>query len=129
MNDLLDLTKANRLVLAQAFRENPKVDYLIECVVEGQMGRAYVDSLEEPRAFRIEVGPFWYFAGEAHAPEARGMIECMPAYTILMPSPPAWMELANQVFGSWLLPLTRYSFSTVSLSEAYLQRLLAENEN
>ena len=36
----LELTTANRLRLARAFRHNPRVDYAIDCVLEAQMGQA-----------------------------------------------------------------------------------------
>ena len=35
----LELTKANRLKIARAFRGNKRVDFSIECAIEGQLGR------------------------------------------------------------------------------------------
>jgi hypothetical protein len=49
----LELTKTNRLTLARAFKNNKRVDTSIDCVIEGQMGRAFVDDLHEPTAYRI----------------------------------------------------------------------------
>jgi hypothetical protein len=43
MDHELELTKVNRLKVAQAFRGNKRVDFSIECVVEGQLGRVFVD--------------------------------------------------------------------------------------
>lgn len=62
----LKLTKANRLKVARAFQKNKRVDYSIGCVIEGQMGKAFIDDFIHPTAYRITVGPFWYFA-EKHA--------------------------------------------------------------
>ena len=84
----LELTKANRLRLAGAFREVPRVDYSIDCVIEGQMGRAFVDDPWYPTAYRITTGPFAYFAGGAHT--LGGVLlarELIPGQ-ILMPSSP-----------------------------------------
>ena len=39
----LELTKANRLRLGRAFRHNPRVDCAIDCVLEAQMGQAFMD--------------------------------------------------------------------------------------
>lgn len=61
----LSLTKANRIELAKAFRNVVQVDLSIACVIEGQMGKAFVDNVQSPSAFKIEVGPFCYFAGDA----------------------------------------------------------------
>ena len=63
----LSLTKGNRIRLARAFRGSKRVDIAIDCVVEGQMGNAFADDPENPTAFKIEVGPFCYFAGDARS--------------------------------------------------------------
>jgi GNAT superfamily N-acetyltransferase len=119
----LPLTKLNRLRLAEAFRHNPRVDYSIDCVIEGQMGRAYVDDPANPTAWRITVGPFWYFAGDANSPGGRALLAELPAYNLLMPSPPAWAA-AKETFGERLVTFPRYSFDAGSLSEAHLSAVL-----
>lgn len=52
----LMLTKANRLELARAFRHNKRVDISIDCVIEGQMGKAFVDDPAAPTVFKITQG-------------------------------------------------------------------------
>ena len=64
METELVLNKANRIKLARAFKYVKRVDCSIDCVVEGQMGKVFVDDPNEPRVFRIQVGPFCYFAGD-----------------------------------------------------------------
>jgi GNAT superfamily N-acetyltransferase len=112
----LELTKTNRLKLARAFKNNKRVDTSIDCVVEGQMGRAFVDNLREPTAYRITVGPFWYFAGDAYSTGGNQMLEGFPAYSLFMPSPAPWLVAAQKIYGKRLKPFTRYSFSTAELS-------------
>jgi len=107
----LPLTKANRLQLARAFRHNPRVDYSIDCVVEGQMGRAYTDDLSSPTAYRITIGPFWYFAGDADSPGGRALLSEWPPYNLLMPSPLEWAAAAKAQFGERLVAFPRYSFA------------------
>lgn len=119
----LELSKANRLRLAHAFRNHKRVDCSIDCVVEGQMGRAFADDLRCPTAFRITTGPFWYFAGDASSPGAQALIQDLPAYSLLMPCPPEWMAAAHKVFPDRLVPFTRCSFSPDRLSEAHLAGL------
>ena len=58
------LTKANCIKLEKAFRNVPRVDISIECVLEGQMGKAYVNDLDDPSVYKIQVGPFFYLAGD-----------------------------------------------------------------
>jgi GNAT superfamily N-acetyltransferase len=120
----LSLTQANRLRLAEAFRLNQRVDYSIDCVVEGQMGRAYVDDPERPTAYRITVGPFWYFAGDADGPGGHALLAEFPAYNLLMPSPQEWIEAARETFGERLVGFLRYSLDAATLSEAHLSAVL-----
>lgn len=123
----LELTKANRLKLARAFQKNKRVDYSIDCVIEGQMGKAFVDNLVRPTAYRITVGPFWYFAGEARTPGGYEMLKSLPAYSLFMPSPAEWLEVAKEIYGQHLRPFTRYSFSSIGLSAEHLQEILTKS--
>lgn len=124
MDCALELTRANRLKLARAFQKNKRVDYSIDCVIEGQMGKAFVDSLTHPTAYRITIGPFWYFAGEAHSTGGYQMMSGLPSYCLFMPSPADWLEVAKETFGHDLQPFTRYSFDTAELSVQHLENLL-----
>lgn len=124
MSHKLELTKPDRLHLAEAFRQSPRVDYSIDCVIEGQMGRAYVDDPARPTAWRISIGPFWYFAGDANGPGGRALLAGLPPYNLLMPSPPAWAAAAKETFGDRLVTFPRYSFDAGSLSEAHLSAIL-----
>jgi len=121
----LELNKVNRLKLAQAFYNHKRVDMSIECVIEGQMGKAFVDNPAHPTAYRITLGPFWYFAGEARSAGGRQMMQGFPAYSLLMPSPDAWLAVAREVYGDHLRPFTRYSFSSAELAAEHLTRLLS----
>ena len=118
----LELNKTNRLRLARAFQHNKRVDYSIDCVVEGQMGRAFADDPRHPVAFRITLGPFWYFAGDANSPGGQALIQDL-THSLLMPSPAEWIAAAQKVFQDRLVPYTRYSFSPDQLSEAHLASL------
>lgn len=120
----LELNKANRLKLAQVFRNHPRVDCSIDCVIEGQMGAAFVDDLASPQAYRITIGPFWYFGGEANSPGGVEMMKNFPPYNLLMASAPGWVELAQETFGERLQPFTRYSFSAQALSPEHLESVL-----
>jgi hypothetical protein len=124
MNVELELTKANRLKVARAFRFNKRVDFSIECAIEGQLGKVLVDDPAHPTAYCIRVGPFGYFAGEAHSAGGRRLMQSYPAYHLLMPAPGAWIEAAKEFFGEQLKSFPRYSFSSSQLSSEHLARLL-----
>lgn len=125
----LELKKANRLELARVFRSHKRVDCSIDCVIEGQMGAAFVDDPRAPSVYRITIGPFWYFAGEARSPSGVEMLKNFPPYNLLMPSSPGWAELARELFGERLKTNNRYSFSTAELSTSHLEALLERSEH
>ncbi|NIV31095.1 MAG: GNAT family N-acetyltransferase [Anaerolineae bacterium] len=106
------LTKAHRIRLARAFKHIPRVDMSIDCAIEGQMGRALVDDSQEPTVFKIEVGPFFYFAGDATGPGGRAMLENIVPYTLFMPSSPGWIEAGKTMYGERMVGFDRYSFSS-----------------
>lgn len=123
----LEPNKTNRLKIARAFHNHKRVDFSIDCVVEGQMGKAFVDDLAHPSSYRITIGPFWYFAGETNSPGASQMMKEFPRYNLLMPSPSDWTNLAKEVYGQHLQPFTRYSFSASSLSTEHLASCLKDS--
>lgn len=117
------LTKANRIRLARAFKHVPRVDLSIPCVIEGQMGKAFVDDLQEPTVFMIQTGPFFYFAGDATSPGGREMLENIVPYTLFMPSSPGWLEAGKAMYVERLIGFDRYSFSSEHISADHLGRL------
>jgi GNAT superfamily N-acetyltransferase len=121
------LTKANRIQLARAFRNVPRVDVSIECVIEGQMGKAYLDDLQNPSAYRIQTGPFFYFAGDASGEGAQEMLRNIQPWTQFMPSEEGWLEAGKNMYGEKLLGFDRYSFSSECLSVAHLEKLALES--
>ena len=83
-----------------------------------------VDDAENPTAFRLEQGPFWYYVGDASSAAAKQLMEEMPPYTFLMPSPPAWIDLAKSIFGRNLIQNQRFSFSGDHFSKPHLESIL-----
>ena len=119
-----DLTPAHGLRLARAYSECPRVDTAIDCVIEGQFGKAFVDAIDSPSAFAFTVGPFWYFAGAGTGVAARDLLSVLPRYGLMMPSTPGWLEAARALYGSAWRVFPRYSFSAADLSRSKLATLL-----
>lgn len=119
------LTPHNRIRLARAFGPVPRVDLSIDCVLEAQMGHALADDLERPTAFKIELGPFCYFAGEPDGPGGRDLLAGLAPYTFLMPSAPGWIAAAQERYGARLAGMDRYQFDGAGLAGAHLGQLLA----
>lgn len=117
------LTKANRLRLARAFRNVPRVDISIECVLEAQMGRAFVDDLANPTAFHIQIGPFHYYAGDASGNGGQEMLRDFKPYNLFMSASAGWLDVCQDVYGERLVGFDRYSFSSEHLSRDHIQKL------
>jgi GNAT superfamily N-acetyltransferase len=117
------LTKSNRLHLARAFRDVPRVDISIECVLEDQMGKACVDNLENPSVYKIMVGPFFYLAGDAFSESGQEMLKEIKPYNLLMSASTGWVEAGRKLFGERLVAIERYSFSSKNLSIEQLKQL------
>lgn len=123
------LTKSNRLRLARAFRNVPRVDISIECVLEDQMGRAHVDDLGNPSAFQIQIGPFHYFAGDALGEGGQEMLRAFKPYNLFMSASEGWLNAAQRMFGERFVGFDRYSFSSECLSLGHIQMLCGDNKS
>jgi len=120
------LSRTHRARLARAFSAVPRVDLGIECVIEDQMGRAFVDDVASPSVFLIEqAGFFCYLAGPAGSPAGRDLLAGLPRGRMLMPSSPGWFDAAREMYGKRLLSLPRFSFSSEKLDAGALDGLVA----
>ncbi len=117
------LTKANRIRLARAFRNVPRVDVSIECVLEDQMGAAFVDDIENPSAFMIRIGPFHYFAGNPAGNGGAKLIKGFEPYNLFMSASEGWAEAFQEVFGERFFAIERYIFSSANLSLELIKKL------
>jgi GNAT superfamily N-acetyltransferase len=110
------LTKANRIRLARAFRNVPRVDISITCVLENQMGAAFVDDIENPSAFMVRIGPFHYFAGDPSGNGSAKLVKGFEPYNLFMSASKGWAEAFQEVFGERFFAIERYIFSSENLS-------------
>lgn len=117
------LTKTNRIQLARAFRNVPRVDISIECVLEDQMGFAYVDNADNPSVYMIRIGPFYYFAGDMKGAGALDMIKEFQPYNLFMSASEGWADAFKLVYGERFFKIERYSFSSENLSVEHVGKL------
>lgn len=119
----LALSKANRILLARAFAHVPRLDLGIDCILEGQMGKAFADVEEGGSAFAVQAGPFLYLAGDHTSPAARKMIEELAPGNFLMLSQPGFLEAAKELFGDKLEPVRRVRYSAEWIAREHLDQL------
>ncbi len=121
----LSLSRLNRIRLTRLFQECPRVDIAVDCALEDQMGRAYVDDIDHPRFAMIQSGPFCYFAGDPTLESARKTLQRFPDHTLFMPSAAGWKEAFLAIHQSAATCLERYSYTSAHLLAEPLERLLA----
>lgn len=119
----LKLTKVNRIELARAFKDIKRVDIAIDCVIEDQMGKAFANDSEKSKAYKIEIGPFCYFAGNAESKLINRIMRDFQPGFLLMPSADDWIYAARKIHGDRLIPFERFSFSSENLSVEHLDNL------
>lgn len=122
------LTRPHRIQLARVFPP-PHVDISIDCVIEDQMGKAYVDSVENPQLYMIELdGFFCYFGGDVTSTAGRAFVSKTPHGRMLMAGSDGWQEVVRDVFSSdQLIVLKRYTYASDSLSLDHVQKLISGN--
>lgn len=128
--NLLPLTRSNRLKLARAFRRHTRFDTGIDCAVEGQMGHAFADDVENPTVFLIEQGGFFaYLAGDAHSPVGRALATALsgPKLLITAHAGDPWPAVLQELHGNRLVPVDRYRYSSENITLEHLNSLLNES--
>lgn len=127
---LFPLTRPNRIILAKAFATVPRVDISIECVLQDHMGKAFVDSLDNPKYFMIEMDNFFlYFAGDYKQAAGRDFMSKMPTGRMLMAGTSHWQETVESIFQGQLIKIQRHNHSSDNLSLTHLQTLVKDNPN
>lgn len=118
------LTKANRIELSRAFKNVKRIDIAIDSVIEGQMGRAFTDDAAGPTTFKLQIGPFCYFAGKFESAGAIDMLKHLEPYSLIMVCPERAIDIARELHGERLIRLPRYSFSSEKISLEHVCDLL-----
>ena len=122
------LTRQNRITLARAFAQVPRVDISIQCVLEDQMGAAFVDDDAAPQFFMIELdGFFIYLAGDFTGDPGADFLVQVPGGRMLMAGTAGWHDVVGQVYGERLVTIERYSFSSENLIRQNLEQIAAIN--
>ncbi len=122
------LSRAHRLRIARAFANVPSVDISVDCVIEDQMGEAFVDSMGDPQLFLIDQDHFFcYFAGNLTSDAGRGFLGKAPKGRLYMAGSAGWHDAVQDIFGEEARPIERYSYSSESLSLDHLRSLSGSN--
>ena len=126
---LYPLTRSNRLRVAQAFANVPRIDISIDGVLEDHMGKVFVDSTENPQYFLIEQDSFFcYLAGDFSVDAGRAFLSRLPRGRFLMAGSQGW-DVVQDVYGEGIMPIPRHHYSSNTLAREHLQTLAQNTPN
>lgn len=100
--------KHKRASLAPLFQG--MTDTCILSCLQGHMGEAWVDHLDDPKVAQIIVGDFAFFVGDASIPEAKALLQHIPETIFAIVETEEWKQLIGAVYGRHAVKLERYAF-------------------
>jgi GNAT superfamily N-acetyltransferase len=111
----IPLTKTNRVKVARAFSDHKRYDLTLESVIEGQMGKAFTNNIEDMKLIRVEIEPFNYFAGDPAHSEALTMVKTLKPNSFVLPSQKGFEALIHHAFENQVHVMNRYLYDASHL--------------
>ncbi|MGE7867225.1 GNAT family N-acetyltransferase [Bacillus paramycoides] len=95
--------------------------------LQGHMGNAWVDNLENPTVAQITVGIFVFYAGDPNAEEAEELLYNLPDFTLAIVDSDEWKHRIETVHKGSIEKIQRFRFSKnpEDLDRAHIQKLLS----
>lgn len=102
-------------------------DTSILSYLQGHMGTAYVDNLENPKAAQIIVGIFVFYAGDPHIKETEELLYNLPEFTLAIVNSDEWKLRIESVHSGAIEKFQRYRFekNPEHLKRSHIHNLLS----
>jgi RimJ/RimL family protein N-acetyltransferase len=123
MTILMEIKAADRNALIPLFKDCQYDRVLIDSVLEGNFGSAYVDSVSQPMVARLDSGAFTVLGGNPVVAETKDLLRHAPIYYVT-PQDNEWRNLLQREFGTRISALPFTDFSPISLDLAHLAELI-----
>lgn len=100
---------------------------IILSYLQGHMGTAWVDNLENPTVAQITVGIFVFYAGNPNIKEAEELLNNLPDFTLVIVDSDEWKSRIETVHKGEIEKFKRYSFekNPRHLDRIHLLKLLS----
>ncbi len=100
---------------------------IILSYLQGHMGNAWVDNLENPTVAQITVGIFVFFAGDSNTKEAEELLYNLPDFTLAIVDSDEWKNRIETVHSGSIEKFQRYRFkkNPDHLDKKHIQKLLS----
>ncbi|MDX8046280.1 GNAT family N-acetyltransferase [Gracilibacillus sp. S3-1-1] len=98
---------------------------ILSCL-QGHMGTAWVNDLENPTVAQITVGIFSFYAGNSHATEAEELLDNLPEDILVIVKDDEWKKRLETIHKGAYDKFSRYKFrkKASDLNTSYLETLL-----
>lgn len=105
--------------------ENMDSTIILSCL-QGHMGAAWVDDLENPTVAQIAVGVFVYYAGNPNAKEVEELLYNLPEHILAIVETEEWKKRIETVHKGFIEKFSRYKFkkNPEDLDRTHLQAFL-----
>ncbi len=110
--------------LTPMFRNNPP-NFVIDMVLEGIAGSAYVDQPSNPQVVMLAYADLVAIAGDPFHPAAEDLIQSIPFEKGILSASQEWDAQIKKVLGEQIVELERFAFTDQSLNREHLQTILA----
>ncbi|MCP4361279.1 MAG: GNAT family N-acetyltransferase [Chloroflexi bacterium] len=114
---------AKRNNLTFLFTEH-KPSFLIDTVLEGHLGAAMADDINNPCVAQLAYADILTIGGDTEHSIASEFVEQLPVDKGILPLPEKWHDLLHQVYGDRLISVERFSFSAEQLELEHLNLLI-----
>lgn len=119
----IELGPTERNILIPVFKDCRYDRVLIDSVLEGNFGRAWVDSSQKPGLARLDSGAFTMLAGDPAAEEAKELLY-LARIDYVTPQDQAWSWFLQSEFGARIIPLAFTDFTPEKLNPVHLGKLI-----
>ncbi|WP_208560590.1 GNAT family N-acetyltransferase [Marinilactibacillus kalidii] len=101
-------------------------DTMIRTYLEGHMGEAWVDDLDQPTAAQITVSVFTFFSGDARSTAAEALLKNVPEDVLVIVETDEWKQELESVHAGHYEKYSRYRFeqSQVVLDPKHLKAII-----
>lgn len=101
---------------------------IVHSYLQGHMGTAWVDDLENPTVAQITVGIFVFFAGNPNTKEAEELLYNLPDFTLAIVDSDEWKNRIETVHNGAIEKFQRYRFkkNPEHLDRKHIQNLLSK---
>lgn len=100
---------------------------IILSFLQGHMGTAYVDDLDDPTVAKIIVGIFVFYAGDPNTKEAEELLYNLPEFTLAIVNSDDWKNRIESIHSGKMEKFQRYRFekSPEHLDRKHIRGLLS----